>query len=120
MSKDHKEQITERRKQPRRDVSLWVEEHSLNSRYFHLVTNMSLGGLFFQKELPFPIGHKVHFKMKLPGNSEKLSVQGIVMENYRDSGYRGAGIKFINFSEPAQEAIDKFLTDPCSKPLNDS
>ncbi len=121
MSKENKEEIIEKRKHSRRNVSLWAEEHSLNSRYFHLITNMSLSGLFFQKELPFPIGDTVCLELELPGNSEKLPVQGLIMENYRDSEYKGTGIKFTKFGDTVKDAIEKFLTESSyPEPVNDN
>jgi Tfp pilus assembly protein PilZ len=101
----------ERRRTPRFGVEFWVEENSGKAQYFHRVTNLSLGGFFIEKKLPFPVGEKVALRMDLPGAAQTMVVTGKIVDNYQDQNARlkGAGIQFLELDDRARGDIAAYL-----------
>ena len=101
----------ERRTTPRFGVELWAEETAEKGLYFHRITNLSLGGFFIEKKIPFPVGAKVDLKLELPGRGQKTSVSGRIINNYQDQddNLRGAGIQFIELDDQARAGISAYL-----------
>ena len=101
----------ERRMTPRFGVEFWVEEKSGKAKYFHRVINLSLGGLFIEKKLPFPAGEKVALRMDLPGVTQTMVVTGKIVDNYQDQNakLRGAGIQFLELDDQVRGDIAAFL-----------
>ncbi len=101
----------ERRTTPRFGVELWAEETAGRDSYFHRVTNLSLGGFFIEKKLPFPVGQKVDLHLELPGGGPKTAVTGRIINNYQDQNdnLKGAGIQFIELDDQARAGISAYL-----------
>ena len=101
----------ERRTTPRFGVELWAEETAGRGLYFHRITNLSLGGFFIEKRIPFPVGQKVDLQLELPGSGQKTPVTGRIINNYQDQddNLRGAGIQFIGLDEKARAGITAYL-----------
>ncbi len=101
----------ERRTTPRFGVELWAEETAGRGLYFHRITNLSLGGFFIEKKLPFPVGQKVDLRLELPGSGEKTPVTGRIINNYQDQdeNLRGAGIQFVELDDQARDGISAYL-----------
>ena len=99
----------ERRKQPRAGVQIWAVEKNDNSRYFHLVTNLNLGGLFLEKKLPFQEGAIVNLDLELDG--EIIPLRGKVVNNYKNTNTNrtGAGVQFIEMDEKIKARINYYL-----------
>ena len=108
-NRDHNQ--SERRKSPRVHVQIWVKEKSETGTTFHLVSNLSSGGLFIEKELPFPVGAVLQLELNLPHSRTPLSLKGKVVENYQDtdSDENGTGVKFIDIDDDARDALDNYL-----------
>ncbi len=101
----------ERRLTPRFGVEFWVEENAGKAQYYHRVTNLSLGGFFIEKKLPFPVGEKVALRMDLPGVTQTMVVTGKIVDNYQDQNarLRGAGIQFLELDNQARGDIAAYL-----------
>ena len=101
----------ERRTTPRFGVEFWVEEAMGKALYFHRVTNLSLGGFFIEKKLPFPVGEKVALRMDLPGAAQKMVVIGKIVDNYQDqnANLKGAGIQFLEIDDQVRGDIAAYL-----------
>lgn len=101
----------ERRTTPRFGVEFWVEETAGQGLYFHRVTNLSLGGFFIEKKLPFPVGQKVDLRLELPGSMQKIPVTGKIINNYQDqnANLKGAGIQFLEPDENVCAGIKAYL-----------
>ena len=99
----------ERRKHPRVDVQIWTVEKNDNSRSFHLVTNLSKGGIFLEKKLPFQAGTIVNLDLELDG--KMISLQGKIVNNYKDTNTnrQGAGVQFIEMDEKIKSGINYYL-----------
>ena len=101
----------DRRKSPRADVQIWVEEKSGRSTSFHLITNLSTSGFFIEKRIPFLIGSVLNLELTLPGSTEKLRVTGKVINNYRDpeSNSIGVGVEFVDIDKHSSNSIINYL-----------
>ena len=99
----------EKREHPRLNVQIWVVELGDNSRYFHMLSNLSTGGFFIEKKLPFPVGSILDFEMELEG--ETLPVRGKIVDNYDNStaDFTGAGVEFVDLDEKVKAKIRAFL-----------
>ncbi len=99
----------ERRKYPRLDVQIWAEEKNENSRSFHLVTNLSMGGLFLEKKLVFQPGSIVNLVLEL--DEEAIVLRGKIIDNYGNQTLNrsGAGVRFIDMDEKARSKLSNYL-----------
>ena len=98
----------ERRNAPRFGVDCWAEECCDAGVYFHRVTNLSRGGFFIEKKLPFQVGQTIHVRLNLPGVDAKLEARSRVINNYRDrqDHLRGAGFQFLELDAGSCRVID--------------
>lgn len=103
--------IKERRKYTRSNVQIWTVEKNDNFSSFHLLTNLSAGGFFIEKKLPFQIGSIVNLELEL--NGEILSLCGKIVNNYKNptSNHSGSGVHFVDMDENAKAKIEEYLTD---------
>ena len=99
----------ERRMSPRFNVQIWAVERDDNSRYFHMLSNLSMGGFFIEKKLPFPVGSTINFEMELEG--EIIPFLGKIVDNYESSidDYSGAGVEFVDMDEKSKIKIEAYL-----------
>ena len=99
----------EGRKHPRLNVQIWTVELNDNSRYFHMLSNLSMGGFFIEKKLPFPVGSIINFEMELDG--EILPLRGKIIDNYENStpDQSGAGVQFVDMDETVKLKLEAFL-----------
>ena len=104
-------QKVERRTAPRFGVECWVEECFDAGVYFHRVTNLSRGGFFVEKKLPFRVGQTIKVRLDLPGFADKPEARSRVINNYRDQQdhLRGAGFQFLDLDGQARKVIDAFI-----------
>lgn len=101
----------DRRKNPRVGVHIWAKEQFQNAIYFNLLSNLSIGGFFIKKNLPFPVGSVVELELELPDSNQRLRVKGIVINNYNanDSAAIGTGIQFCDIKESVKKNIERYL-----------
>ncbi|MBN2418967.1 MAG: PilZ domain-containing protein [Deltaproteobacteria bacterium] len=109
MSQDKSKFKNERRRLPRLNVQIWAVELNENSRYYHMLSNLSVGGFFIEKKLPFSVGSIIDFEMELDG--EIISFKGKIVNNYEgaDSNHPGAGVQFVDLDEKAKDKIEAYL-----------
>jgi Tfp pilus assembly protein PilZ len=109
MSRENSHTDREKRKHSRTNVQIWVVEKDSNSKSFHLVTNLSIGGFFIEKQFPLPVGSIVNLELELDG--EKLPLLGRIIDNYEDptTKHSGAGVQFVDMDERAKTKIQEYL-----------
>jgi PilZ domain len=96
----------ERRRLPRTDVAIWVEERTNDALYYQRATNLSLGGIWLDGTLPHPPGTRVALDIELPGEGP-LRVNGEVVP--RQAGASGMAVRFVGLSEAGRERIALLL-----------
>ncbi len=74
-----------------------------------MLSNLSAGGFFIEKKLPFSVGSIINFEMELDG--EIISFKGKIMNNYEntDSNHPGAGVQFVDLGEKEKAKIEVYL-----------
>lgn len=109
MSQNKSKFQNERRRQPRLNVQIWAIELKENSRYYHMLSNLNVGGFFIEKKLPFSVGSIINFEMELDG--EIISFKGKIIDNYGSEGsnHPGAGVQFIDLDETVKAKINAYL-----------
>ena len=110
------EEVVERRKADRRSgtrvsISLWVEEKKGEDLYFQQAGNLSVGGVFFERTIPHPIGTKVKLKFELPGKEGVIETTGEVVSTPGSAEGLGAGVKFLNLDPVEKRLIEEFITE---------
>jgi uncharacterized protein (TIGR02266 family) len=106
----------ERRKGDRRSgtrvsVSIWVEEKKGEDLYFQQAGNLSVGGVFFERTIPHPIGTRVKLKFELPGKEGVIETSGEVVSTPGSSEGLGAGVKFVNLDPVEKRLIEEFIKE---------
>ena len=73
--------------------------------------NVSGGGIFIRTDRPLPLDSALAIKMQLPGDSEKMPVQGkVVWSNGHSKAFpAGMGIQFTEVAPGHKEKIDAFV-----------
>lgn len=120
MKKEEKEPRIgpEKRLYPRRRLRTQVvfeDEWGEGFIYFYS-TDVSLGGLFLESEVPLKQGTKVFLSFVLTqgGGGRPIRATGEVVRLEKESGgsfvILGMGVRFLDLSDEAKEAIGGFLT----------
>ncbi|MBN1904471.1 MAG: PilZ domain-containing protein [Deltaproteobacteria bacterium] len=109
MSQNRSKFQDERRRQPRLNLQIWAVELNENSRYYHMLSNLSMSGFFIEKKLPFSVGSIIDFEMELDG--DVISFKGKIVNNYEraDSHNTGAGVQFVDLNEKEKAKLKAYL-----------
>jgi uncharacterized protein (TIGR02266 family) len=97
------------------DLEVKVDLESDHNFYTGLTQNISAGGLFIATHQLRRIGDRIKIKFTLPGSDVSLDVETEVRwirENsslHRVDGSTGMGVRFINLSPEASQAVQTFL-----------
>jgi uncharacterized protein (TIGR02266 family) len=118
--KKNSDQETERRRGDRRsgvriEVNIWVEEMKGQDTYFQRTGNLSIGGIFFERIIPHPIGTRVRLKFELPDHNGMIDTTGEVVNVAADQEGLGAGIRFIELDAVEKQLIKDFIENQDTK-----
>ncbi len=97
------------------ELEVKVDLESDHNFYTGLTQNISAGGLFIATNAIRRIGDRITLKFLLPGSAEALAVETEVRwirENSalnRVDGATGMGVRFVNLSPEAAQAIQSFI-----------
>ncbi len=97
---------SDKRRQQRIPVELWIEAERDGELYFQRASNLSVGGAYFTQTIPLPVGSKVSLKFSLPGDSYEIVCHGEIV-TAKDLGM---GVSFLNL-KPQDEALIDALID---------
>ena len=98
----------ERRNALRVAVAIPVEVRLGRNFTLHSTRDLSIGGLFFDRAIPHPIGTVVHLSFRLPGDSSPVRCEGEVMSVPEHGGY-GMGIRFSQMLDADVKRLDSFV-----------
>ena len=99
----------ERRRDERVPQVLWLEEIIGDDRCIRRTGNISLGGVFFDATLPYPVGTRLCLEIPLPGAPEKIRALAQVV-SVRDQG-QGMALRFTGFPDGGVEHLRQYLKD---------
>ena len=73
--------------------------------------NVSRGGVFIKTGHPLPLESELSLKIQLPGDTEKIAIQGkVVWTNSHSKAFPvGMGIQFTDIAPEHKEKIDAFV-----------
>lgn len=95
----------ERRRDRRVPVELWIEAEAGNELYFHRAANLSVGGAYFDKTIPEPLGKVVQLRFALPGSGPEVQCRGEIV-SAQDFAM---GVKFLDLADADRSRISALL-----------
>jgi c-di-GMP-binding flagellar brake protein YcgR len=98
----------EKRQHRRAKLLTQVQCAALNREELMLTRDVSVGGMFLTAKDPFPTNSEVTVSFRLRAGAPPVSSRGKVMYSMRDMGM---GVAFIDLSEAAREALQKFVDE---------
>jgi uncharacterized protein (TIGR02266 family) len=96
----------ERRRVIRVKVQVPIEIRDQHGFSLHAASDLSVGGAFFDRSIPNPVGSKVRVSVQLPGETP-ISCDGEVV-NVPDRKNFGMGVRFFNMAEADQARLQAF------------
>src|SRR5687767_8193690 len=98
----------ERRRAFRLSVVIPIEVRDGRGFSLHSCSDLSVGGVYFDRAIPHQVGTRVELSFNLPGDDRNVVVAGEVV-NVPDTHQYGMGVRFLDLS-PADEAmLDAFI-----------
>jgi len=98
----------ERRRDTRVAVSIAVEVRDEHGFSLQSTKDISTGGVFFDRAIPYGVGVEVELAFSLPGDSRTIRCRGEVV-NVPDAKAFGMGVRFLNLAPIDREALEKFV-----------
>lgn len=102
---------TEKRKETRIPVDLWIEAARDGELYYQRATNLSVGGAFFVQTIPLPISTRVQLKFSLPGDAHEIACEGDIV-SAKDLGM---GVQFVELAAADRARIEKLISKGAAK-----
>jgi uncharacterized protein (TIGR02266 family) len=100
----------ERRRQTRRTVSIAVEVRDQRGFSLQSTRDVSVGGVFFDRAIPYAVGVEVELAFTLPGEGRTIRCRGEVV-NVPDAKQFGMGVRFLNLAPVDKTALEKFVEE---------
>jgi uncharacterized protein (TIGR02266 family) len=97
---------SDKRKQERVPVELWIEAEREGELYFQRASNLSVGGAFFAQTIPLPIGTKVELKFEIPGDPVEVRCKGEIV-TAKDLGM---GVSFVDLKSGDRARIEMLIS----------
>jgi uncharacterized protein (TIGR02266 family) len=98
----------DRRRTERAPVVVRIEYATVDALFSDFTRNINEGGIFVETEEQIPLDEKVDLKLRLPGSTELVNVQGRVVRVERPSATSASGIaiEFEQLDARARELIN--------------
>ncbi len=97
---------SDKRKQRRIPVELWIEAAREGELYFQRASNLSVGGAYFTQTVPLPLGSKVALKFSLPNDAaHEIVCDGEIVT----AKGLGMGVLFVGIKAADQGRIEKLI-----------
>lgn len=79
------------------------------------ILNVNDGGLFIKTETPLPLDSKVTLSLTLPGDTEIMEMEGVVVwtnpRGGKNSFPKGMGVKFLNLKSEHAKKINSLVKE---------
>ncbi len=102
---------TDKRRETRIPVDLWIEAARDGELYYQRATNLSVGGAFFVQTIPLPVGTRVQLKFTLPGDTHEIVCDGDIVS----AKELGMGVQFVELVAADRSRIEKLIKKSASK-----
>ena len=96
---------TEKRKEERIPVELWIEATRDGELYYQRASNLSVGGAYFDQTIPLPTGTRVSLKFTLPGDTHEIACEGAIVS----AKELGMGVQFQDLAAADRARIEKLI-----------
>jgi uncharacterized protein (TIGR02266 family) len=98
----------ERRRERRVTVALAVEVRDERGFSLQSTRDISTGGVFFDRAIPYAVGVEVELSFTLPGEGRAIRCRGEVV-NVPDAKSFGMGVRFLDLAPIDRAALEKFV-----------
>ena len=98
----------ERRRELRVAVALTVELRDAHGFTLHSTSDVSTGGVFFDRSIPHAVGTTVELEFRLPGDTNPIHCTGKVV-NVPDRHAFGMGVHFEDLSAADRRRLEAFV-----------
>jgi len=98
----------DRRAEPRVPLEMWMEEVEKGHSALRRTGDVSVGGAYFERIVPHPLGTRIALRIPLPGDEQEVRVYGEVVNLEKDG--TGMGVKFIEFDGDGELRLGAFLS----------
>ena len=112
---DDERRMDERRRDARVPVNIWVEEYMGDDLYIQQAGNISVGGVFFERTIPHPIGTRIKLRFELPGREGLIETLGEVVSAPEDPAEYGAGVRFVDLDPVEEKLLRNFVDEYLKK-----
>ena len=101
--------VSERRVHPRVRVELWMEELFGTEVYFRRTGNLSVGGAYFDRAIPHPVGTQVTLTFSLPSGGEALVARAAVVSAHDSVDGLGMSVKFLEIEGNGRQRLFDYI-----------
>jgi uncharacterized protein (TIGR02266 family) len=105
------ESTLERRRTERIELAIPVELRDDRGFSLQSTKDISVGGVFFDRAIPYAVGSQVELTFTLPGETEAITCTGEVVNVPDKTGY-GMGVRFINLKVEHRQQLEHFVNAP--------
>jgi PilZ domain len=97
----------DRRAAARIPLEMWMEEVEKGHTALRRTGDVSVGGAYFDRIVPHPLGTRIALRIPLPGEDREVRVYGEVVNLEKDG--TGMGVKFVEFDGEGEQHLGAFL-----------
>lgn len=98
----------ERRRAVRVSVVIPIEVRDSRGFSLHSSSDLSVGGVYFDRAIPHQVGTRVELSFNLPGDSRTVVCAGEVVSVPDPHAY-GMGVRFLDLSPTDEAMLDSFI-----------
>lgn len=98
----------ERRRAVRVSVVIPIEVRDDHGFSLHSCSDLSVGGVYFDRAIPHPVGSRVELSFRLPGSDRSIRCGGEVA-NVPDVHQYGMGVRFLSLAPADERELIAFI-----------
>lgn len=98
----------ERRRAIRVSVVIPIEVRDARGFSLHSSSDLSVGGVYFDRAIPHQVGTRVELSFTLPGDAHTMVCAGEVV-NVPDTHSYGMGVRFIDLQPADEQRLMSFI-----------
>lgn len=89
-------------------MAIAVEVRDSHGFSLQSTRDISTGGVFFDRAIPYAVGVEVGLSFTLPGESRSIRCRGEVV-NVPDAKQFGMGVRFLDLAPMDKKTLEKFV-----------